>query len=630
LLLRNAVILAWGLIAPALSAQAVASITVGKNVHVSTARAADAHEETWLGADPTDPKRLLGCSMVHDDSTQEIYVTAYLSMDGGLNWENPISSRIGHITGDPVCAFGPNGHAYLSLLGQPGDSSGRRGGPDLYLYSSADGGKSWGPPVLASRTVDREGLVVDRTGGRYNGRIYMNAVGPEHGLDDDAPFGPHQSVGIHVFRSVDEGKSFVPATPTTHLRATPPNIPITGNGVILSDGTYVFVYSNRLSMAAIKERRPKEPNTEVRIVVSGDGGDSFGGSRLVSESYTDYAPYVSTILPTIAVDASHSAFNDRLYVVWPDVRSGRSQILFSYSADTGKTWSTPITVDDDRAWDETDTGPNDIQPALAVNRDGVVGVTWYDRREHKDNLGYTVRFAASFDGGETFTPSVRVSEVPNLPYRAKQLAATAFVTGGAWHYGKTPRSSPIKVTVAGGSLANGGDTGGLAASADGVFHPFWIDNRTGILQVWTAAVATTGSVALHGGHGLESMQDVTKRIALEVQNVMYDQTAALITFDLVATNRSSDAIAGPLKVRILRPRSAIGDPVFQATENSQDRSGALLSLPVLHGRLEAGDQSGRVRVTARLEHAHPLDDPPRDGWRHFIQFDALVYAPHSK
>jgi hypothetical protein len=31
-----------------------------------------------------------------------------------------------------------------------------------------------------------------------------------------------------------------------------------------------------------------------------------------------------------------------------------------------------------------------------------------------------------------------------------------------------------------------GDTAGLCADADGVFHPLWIDNRTGERQVWTA------------------------------------------------------------------------------------------------------------------------------------------------
>jgi hypothetical protein len=35
---------------------------------------------------------------------------------------------------------------------------------------------------------------------------------------------------------------------------------------------------------------------------------------------------------------------------------------------------------------------------------------------------------------------------------------------------------------------NGGDTAGLAADADGVFHRVWIDNRTGIPQMWTTTV----------------------------------------------------------------------------------------------------------------------------------------------
>ncbi len=46
---------------------------------------------------------------------------------------------------------------------------------------------------------------------------------------------------------------------------------------------------------------------------------------------------------------------------------------------------------------------------------GVVGVLWYDRREANDNLANHARFAASFDGGLTFSPSVRMSAAPNDP-----------------------------------------------------------------------------------------------------------------------------------------------------------------------------------------------------------------------
>jgi hypothetical protein len=78
-------------------------------------------------------------------------------------------------------------------------------------------------------------------------------------------------------------------------------------------------------------------------------------------------------------------------MVWPDVGSGRSQILLAYSFDTGKTWSKPRAINDDRSRPDS-AGPDDFHGVVAVNPQGVVGVSWYDRRDHRDNLGWTVRF----------------------------------------------------------------------------------------------------------------------------------------------------------------------------------------------------------------------------------------------
>jgi hypothetical protein len=100
---------------------------------------------------------------------------------------------------------------------------------------------------------------------------------------------------------------------------------------------------------------------------------------------------------------------------------------------------------------------------ISVNRDGVVGVMWYDRRDYPDNSGYVPRFAASLDGGVTFTSSVLLSTAPN---------ALAAQKGADF-------------------LANGGDTAGLVAAADGRFHALWIDNRTGVQQVWTTPISVT-------------------------------------------------------------------------------------------------------------------------------------------
>ena len=67
---------------------------------------------------------------------------------------------------------------------------------------------------------------------------------------------------------------------------------------------------------------------------------------------------------------------------------------------------------------------------------------------------------ASIDGGTTWLPSVAVNDVPST------LSKDSYGSRLGWL----------------------GDTPGLAADSKGVFHPVWIDNRTGIKQVFTASV----------------------------------------------------------------------------------------------------------------------------------------------
>jgi hypothetical protein len=102
-----------------------------------------------------------------------------------------------------------------------------------------------------------------------------------------------------------------------------------------------------------------------------------------------------------------------------------------------------------------------LVPAVAVNKSGVVAVSWYDRRglprtrgNLPDRKGWDVRLRASADGGETWAPSVRVNEVTSAGPPVRHLLFTA----------------------------------GLAADASDGFHPVWADHRTGVLQLWTADI----------------------------------------------------------------------------------------------------------------------------------------------
>ena len=83
------------------------------------------------------------------------------------------------------------------------------------------------------------------------------------------------------------------------------------------------------------------------------------------------------------------------------------------------------------------------------------------------------RFRASSDGGKTWLPSVLVSRASTLwTASVRQRYAQPNEEEGYW------KSGP-------------GHTVGLAADSKGVFHPLWIDVRTGVRQVFTATVTVS-------------------------------------------------------------------------------------------------------------------------------------------
>jgi hypothetical protein len=174
----------------------------------------------------------------------------------------------------------------------------------------------------------------------------------------------------------------------------------------------------------------------------------------------------------MAADSAASIYRDRVYVFWEDGqvepnalpgqpnRPGPGRILFAFSKDKGNSWIEPVILSEQS--DHAEIAYGAYMPAVAVNKDGLVAVTWYDRRGQPTAPGSTapfhapscnVRIRVSLDGGETWQPSVQVNETP--------------IQSSVWDLR---------------------DTAGLAADAAGTFHPVWIDDRTGTRQLWTAAV----------------------------------------------------------------------------------------------------------------------------------------------
>src|SRR5581483_10958902 len=135
---------------------------------------------------------------------------------------------------------------------------------------------------------------------------------------------------------------------------------------------------------------------------------------------------------------------------------------------------------------------------VSVNEQGVVGVSWQDRQERPTSLGWRERFAASTDGGQTFLPSVavgtgrmRAADDQTFPLYPDVDRSTV----NASRYKDAPITLDMGLS---GHPITGGETTGLTYGPDGVFHALWVDDRTGLLQIWTAPITVNGTVTRNG------------------------------------------------------------------------------------------------------------------------------------
>jgi hypothetical protein len=614
-------------------------ITVAPNVQVSIARAQEDHGEVLVAADPSDPNRLVGCSMIFPDPLQRRWSDGitYFSDDGGAHWAPSLFVDSGVMgTGDPACGFGTGGKAYSVYL-QPAVKPEM---DDVLVYRSANGGKTWDPPSHID-WVDREYITIDTTTGKYSGRIYINGTGHDDLMEqtlEKANKGDEEGraipIGISIQSSRDGGSNFAP--PQKHLSAPPHWTLGMGNGVVLSDGTYVAVFGEQRELAKVGDKPPyHSSNSWLKVITSTDGGESYNPATVVSDWYMNYGEIgtTSSIVPVIAVDSSTGPFRDRLYVVWPDFRSGRGEILLSYSTDKGKTWSKPRVVNDDRAWPAPARGPDDVMPVVAVNKNGVVGIMWYDRRDNPHNYGWWVRFAVSSDGGETIGPSVRVSTAA-ASIRLEDPIKLGGTSMGGGKPNAREKGGNLHASFGFGTMFsfNGGHTAGMAADAGGQFHPFWIDNRTGVEQIWTASVSVDGSAVVNGSKELEKLTDVSDKVTLDFKNSRFDRATGMVSIDAYLGNTSDVTLRQPILLRVLSVDSKIGKPTIENASNHEPGPGAVWDFSDSVANKDVGLVRGEVSKPKQLnfrltEMRWQADSPSAEDLKQFVSFEAKAFAP---
>src|SRR5258708_13506812 len=102
-----------------------------------------------------------------------------------------------------------------------------------------------------------------------------------------------------------------------------------------------------------------------------------------------------------AGDTRGERFRDRIYMAYTETRSAKQggRLVVRWSADKGRTWTAPKDI-----VAESRDAVSQFQPAVAVNKDGTVGVMWYDTRESNGREEFNVYFAPSADGREPWSP----------------------------------------------------------------------------------------------------------------------------------------------------------------------------------------------------------------------------------
>lgn len=436
------------------------------NIRVSN-DAYKAHSEPMVAINPANPLNLVGGSKFFTDpSRYRFQIGTYASFDGGCTWtDNGVLPGFApkEITSDVSMAFGPDNRVYVAVLYS---DNARDSG--IAVSTSTDGGKTFGSPVrvyddsTGAVFSDKPWLTVDRSGGPYNGSVYVvwsYDYGGTCGYDNAC----QQSLGFT--RSTDGGKTF---SPVRQVEGSAPfcTNPVKGRlpdnhtcdavlgaiPAVLPDGTLAvaFDYFDLSSSGKIP--------TRLVVITSRDGGTAWA-APIVIATIADipgvFSPdhYRNFSLPAFAADPARG----NLYIAWADYGTGDADILVSSSHDEGRTWSAPLRVNDDPAHN----GANQFQPQVAVAPNGVLTVSFFDTRHDTHHHLIDVYLAQSVDGGATFLPNARV-------------------TAQSW-------DPTVDAPIDGNGLQFIGDYQGLVATNQ-FAYPFWNDTRTGSQDIFTALV----------------------------------------------------------------------------------------------------------------------------------------------
>jgi hypothetical protein len=290
--------------------------------------------------------------------------------------------------GDPALGYDLTGNVYIAGIDAAGSSG------QIAIAKSTDGGVTFPTPHSAVKSTfsggltDKEWMEIDTNlSSPFAGTIYISLTDFSAASDSQITIS-HSTDGGVTFKTVKVGSQMsIPAVNQfTDL-------------AVAKDGTVYVSYINCPGTGPTGNCGGN--STKILVSKSTDGGNTW--STPVTAATVTLAPdscgaYYGCIpntlervsdIPVIAVDTSAGASAGRVYISFYTYNGTFMSVRVVSSSNGGATWSSQHAVAP-----ASDTH-DQFFPWLNVSSGGLVGVTFLDRRNDKNNLSYETFLALS-------------------------------------------------------------------------------------------------------------------------------------------------------------------------------------------------------------------------------------------
>jgi hypothetical protein len=396
--------------------------------------------ETFIAKSPVDQNTFFVTCNILTFIPFFISEGIYVTSDAGESWSGNDTCTgypIGYHGGDPGLTIDKNGTFILTRLG-------RSPFVGLYSHFSTDQGQSWSTQKsISTDDLERASLTTDAIpASSHFGRSYAVWV-------------PFASPFPLMFSYTDDGAQHW----STQSQINHPTIRSAGGDCTIGpNGTIYTCWAGVTDFSPFKE-------ILVGFASSTDGG---GNWEIIENAFAING--ISGVLanknnirvnslPSIATDTTNGPRRGWIYIVsgQKDLAPAGTDpdIVLNRSHDGGLTWSAGIRVNQDAL----NNGKTQYFPAIHVDKYGGIDILFYDdRNTTNDSAG--VFLARSLDGGDTWA-EFEISD----------------------HHFKP---API------GGLGQGyqGDNIDIS-STDSKLIPVWMDNSSGLYQLWSTPVRFT-------------------------------------------------------------------------------------------------------------------------------------------